>query len=104
MERIRTHAFQGYDGAVPWKAPVARIFYELLSRDHETGNPLAGLSGLSRRSFSEDGSAASAKKMGVPPGNRRVLVLRRTSTVRSRGRHPRTPGRTAISVVTASHS
>ena len=31
---------------------------------------MVGLSGLSRRSFSEDGSAASAKKMGVPPGNR----------------------------------
>jgi len=46
--------------------PLARIFYESLSRDRETGNPLAGLSGLSRRSFSEDGSAASAKKMGVP--------------------------------------
>jgi hypothetical protein len=28
----------------------------------ETGNPLAGLSGLSRRSFNEGGSAASAKK------------------------------------------
>jgi hypothetical protein len=51
------------------------MFHELLSRDHETGNPLAGLSG------------ASANKMGVParhrersgeaggpPGNRRVLV------------------------------
>jgi hypothetical protein len=41
------------------------MFHELLSRDRETGNPLvvdaacgAGLSGLSRRSFSEDGSAA----------------------------------------------
>ena len=43
---------------------LARIFHELLSRDHETGNPLAGLSGLSRRSFSEDGSVASAKKQG----------------------------------------
>ena len=49
------------------------MFHKLLSRDHETGNPLvadaacgAGLSGLSRRSFSEDGSAASAKRMGVP--------------------------------------
>jgi hypothetical protein len=40
---------------------LARIFHELLSRDNETGNPLAGLSGLSRRSFSEDGSTASAK-------------------------------------------
>jgi hypothetical protein len=53
-----------------WHYSLARIFRELLSRDHETGNPLAGLSGLSRRSFCEDGSAASAKKMGVPPGNR----------------------------------
>jgi hypothetical protein len=63
------------------------MFHELLSRDHETGNPLAGLSGLSRRSFNGGGSAASANKMGVPahhrersgeaggpPGNRRVLV------------------------------
>jgi len=30
------------------------------------------------------------------------LVPRRTWTVRRRGRHPRTPGRTAISVVAAS--
>jgi len=30
------------------------------------------------------------------------LGLRRTWTVRRRGRHPRTPGRTAISVVAAS--
>ena len=43
-------------------------------------------------------------KMGVPPGNRRVLVSRRTSTVRRRDRHPRTSGRTAISVVAASDS
>jgi len=43
-------------------------------------------------------------KMGVPPGNRRVLVPRRTKTVRRRGRHPRTPGRTAISRVAASDS
>jgi hypothetical protein len=41
----------------------------------ETGNPLvvdaacgAGLSGLSRRSFSEDGSGASANYMAVLPG------------------------------------
>jgi hypothetical protein len=41
------------------------------SEREETGNPLvadaacgAGLSGLSRRSFSEDGSEASAKKCG----------------------------------------
>ena len=27
---------------------LARIFHELLSRDHETGNPLAGLSGAQR--------------------------------------------------------
>jgi len=41
-------------------------------------------------------------KMDVPPGNRRVLVPRRTWTVRRRGRHPRTSGRTAIPVVAAS--
>jgi hypothetical protein len=34
--------------------------------------------------------------MVVPPGNRRVLDLRRTCIVRRRVRHPRTPGRTAI--------
>jgi hypothetical protein len=28
--------------------PLTRIFHELLSRDHETGNPLAGLSGAQR--------------------------------------------------------
>ena len=27
---------------------LARIFHELLSRDHATGNPLAGLSGAQR--------------------------------------------------------
>ena len=27
---------------------LARIYHELLSRDHETGNPLAGLSGAQR--------------------------------------------------------
>jgi len=43
-------------------------------------------------------------KVGVPPGNRRVSVLRRTWTVRRRGRHPRTHGRAAIYVVAASDS
>jgi len=43
-------------------------------------------------------------KMGVPPGNHRVLAPRRTWVVRRRGRHPRTPGRTAISVVAARDS
>ena len=49
------------------------MFPELQSRDRKTGNPLvvdaacgAELSGLSRRSFSEDGSAASANYMDVP--------------------------------------
>ena len=43
--------------------------------DRETGNSLvadaacgAGLNGLSRRSFSEDGSPASANNMAVLPG------------------------------------
>jgi hypothetical protein len=43
-------------------------------------------------------------KMAVPPGNRRVLVPRRTWTVRRGSRQPRTPGRTAISVVAAGDS
>jgi hypothetical protein len=30
------------------EAVLTRIFHELLSRDHETGNPLAGLSGAQR--------------------------------------------------------
>ena len=41
---------------------------KMLSRDHVSGNPLvadtaydAGLSGLSRRSFSEDGSEKQAR-------------------------------------------
>jgi hypothetical protein len=38
-------------------------------------------------------------EMAVPPGNRRGLDPRRTWKVRRRGRHPRTPGRMAISVV-----
>jgi len=41
-------------------------------------------------------------KMGVPLGNHRVLVPRRTWMVRRRSRHPRTPRRTAISRVGAS--
>jgi hypothetical protein len=52
---------------------LARIFHKTVWRDRETGNPLvadaacgAGLSGLSRRSFCEDGSAASANKMALP--------------------------------------
>jgi len=43
-------------------------------------------------------------KKGVPPDNRRVLVPSRTWMVRRRGRHPRTHGRTAISVVLVSDS
>jgi hypothetical protein len=31
---------------------LARIYHELLSRDHETGNPLAGLSGAERARIS----------------------------------------------------
>jgi hypothetical protein len=34
-----------------------------------TRHEVVGLSGLSRRSYGEDGSAASAKRMGVPLGN-----------------------------------
>jgi hypothetical protein len=30
------------------EAVLTRIYHELLSRDHETGNPLAGLSGAQR--------------------------------------------------------
>jgi hypothetical protein len=30
------------------EAVLTRIFHELLSRDHEDGNPLAGLSGAQR--------------------------------------------------------
>jgi len=43
-------------------------------------------------------------KMGVPPGNRRVLVPRRTRTLLRRGQYPRTPERTAISAVAAGRS
>jgi hypothetical protein len=35
--------------------------------DVKLGTRLRGLSGLSRRSFSVDGSAASAKKLGTSP-------------------------------------
>jgi len=34
--------------ATSYSTRLARIFHELLSRDHETGNPLAGLSGAQR--------------------------------------------------------
>ena len=71
---------------------LARIFHEFTpwrDCDHETGNPLvadtacgAGLSGLSRRSFSEDGSAASANNMAVLPGVLGFWSLRRTVQVR----------------------
>ena len=43
-------------------------------------------------------------EMGVPLGNSRELVPRRTLMVRRRDRQPRTPGRTIISVVAASDS
>jgi hypothetical protein len=45
---------------------------------------------------------ARSGEAGGPPGNRRVLVPRRTKAVRRRDRYQRTPGRTAISVVAAS--
>ena len=60
---------------------LARIFHELLSRDHK------------------DGCAT-----WQPSRDTAGLVPRRTWSVRRRGRHPRTPGRTAISVVAASNS
>jgi hypothetical protein len=42
--------------------------------------------------------------MVVPPGNRRGSELRRTCSVRRKGRDPRTPGRMAISAVAAGGS
>jgi len=60
---------------------LARIFHELLSRDREDG-----------------------RATGQPSRGTAGLVPRRTSTVRRRGRHPRTPGRTIISVVAAGNS
>jgi hypothetical protein len=68
--------------------------------DHETGNPLAGLSGTqrARRNWEPAGgterSAASAKRMGVSPGNRRVLVSvpeRYVAEADSRGRQEGRP-------------
>ena len=44
------------------------MFNELESRDRETGNALAGLSGAQR----------ARKQMGLPLDNRRVLDPRRT--------------------------
>jgi hypothetical protein len=52
---------------------LARIFHELLWRDHEDG-------------------CATWQPSRATAG----LVPRRTRTVRRRGRHPRTPGRMAI--------
>jgi len=57
---------------------LARIFHALLSRDRE------------------DGRATWEPYRGIGP--------RRTWTVRRRSRYPRTPGRTAISVVAVSYS
>ncbi|MDH3852304.1 MAG: hypothetical protein OEV09_14725 [Deltaproteobacteria bacterium] len=47
---------------------LARIFHELLSRDHETGNPLAGLSGAqrARRGWTCHRATAGCWFRGVP--------------------------------------
>jgi len=60
---------------------LTRIFHKLLSRDREDGR-------------------ATWQPFRVTAG----LVPNRTSMVRRRGRDPRTPGRTAISVVAADDS
>jgi hypothetical protein len=68
--------------------------------DLETGNPLAGLSGLSRRSFNGGGNAATANNMTVLPGvlecsfgyAQDKLTLRRTVQVRLGSNSLRLPG------------
>jgi hypothetical protein len=69
---------------------LARIFHELLSRDHETGNPLAGLSGAQRARIRWACLPATCPL--VPRSCRRVA----SAQARRAG--------TAISVVAASNS
>ena len=52
---------------------LSRIFHELLSRDHETGNPLAGLSGAQRARI-RWACHAQRRRLRRVPGNRRGLV------------------------------
>jgi hypothetical protein len=63
------------------------MFHELMSRDREDGCATGKPQGVGPCGVLDRYAAG----MGVPPGNRR-------------GQHPRTPGRTAISVVVASNS
>jgi hypothetical protein len=64
---------------------LARIFHELLSRDHEDG----------RATGQPQGAGSEAYLNGTSQGEP-VLSLSKE--------HSRTPGRTAISVVAAGHS
>jgi hypothetical protein len=59
-----------------WASALGRMFHELLSRDHEDG----------RATWQPQGVSSEAYLNGT-----------------SQGLHPRTPGRTAISVVASSH-
>ena len=64
---------------------LARIFHELLSRDHEDGRATRQPQGVGSEAY------LNGTSQGPP-----VLSLSKE--------HPRTPGRTAISVATASSS
>ena len=87
------------------RTTLARIFHELLSRDHETGNPLAGLSGAQRaRKRWVRNKATVPRYCGI--GSEAYLngTSQGEPLLSLSKEHPRTPGRTAISVVAASDS
>jgi len=67
------------------KLPLVRMFYELLSRDHEDGCATRQPQGIGSEAY------LTGTSQGEP-----VLSLSKE--------HPRTPGRAAISVVAASDS
>ncbi|MDH3963182.1 MAG: hypothetical protein OEV25_07195 [Deltaproteobacteria bacterium] len=85
----------------------------MLSRDHETGNPLAGLSGAQRArrrwvchlaTVPRDRGIGSEAYLNGTSQGEPVLSLPALSSSNGSKEHPRTPGRTSISVVAASDS
>ena len=82
-----------YFAAIP--SPLARIFHESLSRDRETGNPLAGLSGAQR---ARRGWACHQATVPRYRGIGSEVYLSGTSqgepVLSLSKEHPRTPGRT----------
>jgi len=63
--------FHGLHQAIRKISAPARVFHELPSRDRETGNPLAGLSGAERSERELDGCATGSTiaECGLRIGN-----------------------------------